>query len=476
MYAIESLLVDALSGIFGVETLNAVLRNPRTTAILLASLIAVTASVLGSFLVLRRTALMTDAISHTVLLGIVVAFLLVARFGEGPPNLSSPLMILGASAAGLATVLLTDLVRRSGLMREDAALGLVFPLLFALAVLLVSRYADDAHLDTHAVMIGEIGVAWADTRAHTRGAQEPITISPGDPRAETARRCLNCAEEGIGPRDPAAVFESVFVNCGTYTAGAAFQAGLTDEAPVQVFWPRSLTPLVLITLLSLTLVVLFFNELKLATFDPALARSLGRRPELLMLGLMSLVSVVAVAACNAVGSILVIAFFIIPPAAAHLLTDRLARMLGIGAGIGLLSAFWGYDLSRGRLFGVLALPGDWDTSISASMVLMMLLLFGLIVMLAPRHGLVVAVLRRWNNARRFRQIVLLETLGSDPAGIPELGRSLGWTRRRTRSTVSTLQRRGELIGDGNGGVYLSAAGRRALERFREELMDQATSA
>ena len=89
-----------------------------------------------------------------------------------------------------------------------------------------------------------------------------------------------------------------------------------------------------LTLLTLCGVVLFYKELKLTTFDATLAAALGFRPTLLHYGLMVMVSLVAVGAFDAVGSILVVAFFIIPPAAAYLLTDRLPRMLAYSALIG----------------------------------------------------------------------------------------------------------------------------------------------
>src|SRR5688572_2716255 len=102
-----------------------------------AGVLAATAaacSVLGAFLVLRRLALLTDAIGHVLLLGIVVAFLLTR-------DLKSPLLILGAAATGLVTVALVEAVSRSRLVKEDAAIGLVFPALFALGVILTTLYA-----------------------------------------------------------------------------------------------------------------------------------------------------------------------------------------------------------------------------------------------------------------------------------------------------------------------------------------------
>ena len=91
--------------------------------------------------------LTSDAISHTVLLGIVVAFLIMTDVFGVAGDTSSPWLILGASLAGVGTVLLTEMLYRSGLVKQDAALGLAFPLLFAIAVILVSRYVDDVHLD-----------------------------------------------------------------------------------------------------------------------------------------------------------------------------------------------------------------------------------------------------------------------------------------------------------------------------------------
>src|SRR5215213_11426803 len=102
-----------------------------------AGVLAATAaacSVLGAFLVLRRMALLTDAIGHVLLLGIVLAFLLTH-------DLKSPLLILGAAATGLVTVALVEGVSKSRLVKEDAAIGLVFPALFALGIILATYYA-----------------------------------------------------------------------------------------------------------------------------------------------------------------------------------------------------------------------------------------------------------------------------------------------------------------------------------------------
>src|ERR687893_472204 len=106
----------------------------------------------GVFLVLRRMSLMSDAISHAILLGIVLAFFVTE-------NIASPLLVLAAALTGVLTVSLVEVLNRTRLVREDAAIGLVFPLLFSLAVILISLFAGSVHLDTDAVLLGELAFA-----------------------------------------------------------------------------------------------------------------------------------------------------------------------------------------------------------------------------------------------------------------------------------------------------------------------------
>lgn len=422
MYAIEQVIIQLLLNVFSREEINAFLRSPQNVATLIGCLIAVSGALLGTFLLLRGMSLTSDAISHTVLLGIVVAFLVMTSVLGVETDLSSPWLIIGAAGAGVLTVVLTELIYRSGLVRQDAALGLVFPLLFAVAVILVSRYADDVHLDEDAVMVGEIGVAWANTNSHCIENCETITITPDSPEAEVTRQCTNCRELGISPRDEGAEFREICANCGVYTPAQAYQAGLLEQEPVLVFFPKSITVMAVLALLTIGFVVLFFKELKLTTFDAALAQSLGFRPGVMSYALMVLVSLVAVGAFDAVGSILVIAFFIIPPAAAYLLTDRLAVMLVLSPIIGGAGAFFGYDLARGSFLGLFQI-GDilallnrifgwdlletWNSSISASMVLMIFVFFVAAWVLSPKYGLISTMIRRAAQRRRFDDQVVL---------------------------------------------------------------------
>jgi len=118
---------------------------------LIAAVTAAACALPGVFLVLRRMAMMSDAISHSILLGIVLAF-----FATG--DLASPLLLVAAAVTGLITVALVELLGRTRLLKKDAAIGLVFPVLFSAGVILIARFAGDVHLDTDSVLLGELAL------------------------------------------------------------------------------------------------------------------------------------------------------------------------------------------------------------------------------------------------------------------------------------------------------------------------------
>ena len=241
---------------------------------IIAAFTAAACALPGVFLVLRRMAMLSDAISHTVLLGIVIGFFLVG-------DLTSPVLVLGAAAVGVLTVGLTALLERTQLVKEDAAIGLVFPALFSIAVILISGYAGNVHLDTDAVLTGEIAFA---------------------------------------PFDRFAPFGSDLGARGIWVMGGIF-------------------------LINLALIGLFYKELKLSTFDSSLAAALGFSPAALHYGLMALVSVTVVGAFNVTGSVLVIALVVVPAATAYLLTDHLSWMMAWSVLIGIAGAISGYWLA-----------------------------------------------------------------------------------------------------------------------------------
>lgn len=249
--------------------------SPTLVILVVGSLVAASCALLGSFLVLRKMALLGDAISHAVLPGIVVAFLVTGSRSPLP-------MLIGAGALGLITVFAVELFTRTRRLAEDASIGVVFPALFSLGVILISRYASDVDLDLDCVLYGEIAYA------------------PWD--------LWLVGERSLGPR-------ALWVN------GALF-------------------------LVNLVFVGALWKELKLSTFDAELAAALGFSPILLHYLLMGAVSVTVVGAFESVGAILVVALLVVPPATAYLLTDRLAPMLGLAMASGVASALGGYAMAR----------------------------------------------------------------------------------------------------------------------------------
>lgn len=139
-----------------ISFLNTTLNNPDIAIVLVGALVGIASSLVGTFLVLRKSSLLADAISHSILLGIILVYLITQ-------NQTSPFYTLGAALVGVLTVALTELLASSKRVKSDAAIGLVYPLLFAVAVLLINIFARNVHIDQDAVLLGEIGFVWIDT-------------------------------------------------------------------------------------------------------------------------------------------------------------------------------------------------------------------------------------------------------------------------------------------------------------------------
>jgi len=132
------------------------LAQPTVAILLTGVLVGVSAALLGSFLVLRGNSMLADAISHSILFGIAAAWLVSGQT-------SGPIQIVGAALSGVLAVYLIETLARTRRLRDDAAIGLVFPALFSIGVLLINVFARDVHLDEHTVLLGEIGFVWLDT-------------------------------------------------------------------------------------------------------------------------------------------------------------------------------------------------------------------------------------------------------------------------------------------------------------------------
>ncbi|GEN55858.1 manganese transport system membrane protein MntD [Halolactibacillus alkaliphilus] len=123
--------------------------------IITASLVGLSCGLIGVFLILRKTAMMADAISHTVLLGIVLAFLVTNE-------VSGPMMLIGGIGSGLLTAFLVQSLHSLG-VQHDASMGIIFTTLFAIGVILISTSVGNAHLDIQHALMGEITFIPFDT-------------------------------------------------------------------------------------------------------------------------------------------------------------------------------------------------------------------------------------------------------------------------------------------------------------------------
>jgi manganese/zinc/iron transport system permease protein len=131
--------------------------------LLTASLVGATCGLVGVLLILRRMAMMADAISHTVLPGIVIAYLVTRE-------LSGAHMLIGAACAGLLTALLVQWLHARG-VQQEASIGIVFTTLFAIGVVLVAARAGNVHLDVQHTLMGEIAfIPWETMRIPGLGA------------------------------------------------------------------------------------------------------------------------------------------------------------------------------------------------------------------------------------------------------------------------------------------------------------------
>lgn len=260
--------------------------------ILTGVMVAVNCGLLGVYLVLRKTVLVGDAISHAVLPGIVLAFL-VAQTRSGP------LVLVGAGLFGLLTTYLIELFQKRLRLQTDAGIGITFTWLFAIGVIMVSALTGNVDLDQECVLYGEI-------------AYVP--------------------------------FDLLYI--GGRSAG-----------PVAV-WMQGCN-LAAVALL----IAVGYRGLFISSFDPAFARGLGLETGRWHYALMGMVSLTVVLSFHAVGAILVVAFLVVPPATAYLLSGRLIPMLLWTVVWGIASAVGGFYLAawlQASISGCMAaMAGIW---------------------------------------------------------------------------------------------------------------------
>nr|WP_305880161.1 metal ABC transporter permease [Treponema sp. OMZ 906] len=258
-------------------------------AILVSGDVGGVCALLSCFVVLKGWSLLGDALSHAVVPGVAVAYIIGIPFS------------VGAFISGMLAALIMGFVKNKTRIREDAVIGIVYTTFFALGVLLISLYPSNISLTT--IIMGNI--------------------------------------LGIADRD---IVQTLIIAGG-----------------------------------SLIIILLKWKDLRLFSFDPSHARSIGLNTNALYLLLLTLLAVTAIAALQTVGSVLVVAMLVTPGAAAYLLTDRFPIMMGLAAIIGTLTASAGAYISY-----------YLNGSAGGCIVALQFFLFLAILFFAPHHGILAA--------------------------------------------------------------------------------------
>ncbi|MEM6884428.1 MAG: metal ABC transporter permease [Verrucomicrobiota bacterium] len=271
------------------------------------ALLAMACALPGTFLMLNRQSMLGDGISHAVLPGIAIAFLLTG-------SRDWIFMLAGAVVAGVLTGVISNAIEKYGKVESGAALGVTFCSLFALGLVLIRIAADHVEIHADCVLYGTLETAVID---------------------------------GV-------------VN------GAVPQVALQAIA---------------LLLVNALLVLLFYKELKIASFDPELAEAQGIPAGRIKFGITMMTAITTVMAFEAVGSILIIALLIVPPATAMLVSNRLPVILVLSCSFGILMAVMGHWLAITPFPWLMRELLGLDSLSSASSTGMMAATCGLVFML-----------------------------------------------------------------------------------------------
>ena len=252
-----------------------------------------------------------------------------------------PWLGFAALVAGIVTTVLIELIHKKTRVKQDAAIGITFSSLFAIGVIIISFGQTDAvHLDAECVLYGEIAFVGFEL--------VQTELSPG----------------------PLSVMEKIPVlNSELFLSGNMLTIA-----------PPSVIRMAIVTGVTLLLILIFYKELLVTSFDSGLSSSLGINSTVMHYALMGMLSVIIVSAFEAVGAILVIAMLILPGATASLLVHRLPPMFVLTLVHALLSAVGGVHLAT------------WlDCSHAGAMVVAGSILFLATWVFSPSQGL----LQRW---------------------------------------------------------------------------------
>ncbi|MGY8768573.1 MAG: metal ABC transporter permease [Pirellulales bacterium] len=288
-------------------------------AVLAGSLVAIASATVGCFIILRRMAFLGDAISHSMVAGVVCGYLLMKKLtGE---DAHYPAMIIGSLLAGFFTVLLVGFVSKVSRIKDDTAIGVMYTGIFALGGMLASLFSADIHFHLSDFIMGDV-------------------LSVDNDRLWLM---------------------------GTVTAIVLF------------------------------VIILFYRQLKLTSFDPIMAASVGIPVTLIGYVLTTCTSLVVVGAVNIVGVILVIGLLVTPAATAYLLCNRLSTMMVVASVFGVTSVLFGVYLS------------EWfNFATSPAIVLFSTFQFSVVLVASPRYGLLASWIRR---RRAISQHLIEDILG-----------------------------------------------------------------
>ncbi|MCH2152161.1 MAG: metal ABC transporter permease [Phycisphaerales bacterium] len=346
--------------------------------------LGIAAGAVGSLLLLRRRALIGDVISHATLPGVGIAFLvMIAMGGTGRWSVG---LLLGALAAGLLAAGLVMLIRRTTLLRDDAAMALVMSTAFGLGIVLLSIIQD---LPT-GNQAGLESIIYGKTASMVRGDAIGIGI--------------------------AAVIVIIICAC-------------------------------------------LYKEFRLLCFDEHFAGSQGWPTTLLDVVLLLLGAAVTVIGLQAVGLILVLAFLIIPAAAARYWTDQLRLMMFIASGIGAASAWMGVTISA----MVPRMPAGAIIVLVAATFFLLSLLFGRCRGLLVSFRLSLALRVRIHRQHLLRAIWECRETQS-PVQLEQLLARRSWSPLQVQRLLARSARRGELQIHSDQTIELTPAGEEAAAR------------
>ena len=339
--------------------------SPQLEIALIAIIVSILCSLPGIFLILRNMAMISDSITHTILLGIVLGFF-------ATHDLSSPFLLVGATLVGVLTVWLTEFINKTRLVSQESAIGIVFPLLFSFAVILITNYAGSVHLDTDSVLLGELAFA---------------------------------------PFDRLTIF------------------GFSIA--------KSLVMAITLLCINGSILFIFRKEMIISTFDPVIAKLMGFTPTLLHYGLMTMVSISAVGAFEAVGSVLVVAFMVGPPLSAYLLTYKIQTMCIYTMLICTVTSIVGY------IFAILL-----DISIAGSIATWIGICFIIILIVSPKKGILTNIRNRQKQKRYYLQSIVLvhiyhhmSPLEHNELQLDTIHEHLQWSKTRVEKCIQQLLKR-----------------------------------